>query len=1711
MQTQWRMLLALEAVSLSHADFMMPAGNWTHSTNLFSLLHFVPGYNEAGEWDLITGGNWTPTNHTDVNLIGDAAIYVCPCPEPPCEPDEGPQKSGFNSSVFGCVDTDTGNVTHAVCTVFHAERTNVTCVTPSHAVSCDIPSYDADAPLFRWWQNEETPSRSYFSVNVTAISCIVRTDHADYPLQEELRFFSDSSVLAQAISVERCEVQCRAVCETVCITEQRSVHELLPQLDDWRFDPTVDNNPRDYVLNGTLWQERSPAQYMVGAVPRTYGRELLASNMTCTMPTLTAEKHTAIFGGLPGNLSSTAGLFDMYGRRLNAMNVFDLSLYVALHAFRPLERLQCVTPFTNATNLDPLPGEDESYFHSLVCHQPHFEPYNVSLGSAPVQATGRRLGQGQGQGAGGAEDESMPGAKHEQSAQRMPSLDKDPILGRAEASQDWGTAKASRVGGEPSARGETRAMALDDWDEWHGGSDWDWEHAAAMRDARNASAWERRWRAARRAAPRRRLLYHEFEIARSPWDFWLAESEEEQHARLVRRHAQLTGDCTFYHNCTDPLPPPLLLHEFACWLPNRTVQPNVTTVPPRSILAHRGHHPTNENTTYREEAVWCLQPSWPNSTSISCLTPSTAITCPYTDSYRGNVTELRATGEAYFNETQTRCTAWPLLDVYRHAANSGWLFPVPPNLSHGYRDPWEQPWDSYAYLTAGVHHYCAIDDSATLRCIGHNVDGRASLDWPDTPNASELTQAAVEAIDVATARSIALGETPEERVARRELAISSNPPARTLDTCAGAKHTCAVEQAYDSLSGNYTGNVLKCWGSNYSSLDVRATNLQIARMPIRGEVQRVMCGLRFVCALQDVPPAIRSSDPLGGLYPFCTGLVESRQGAEDEALPSPFWPTVSGTDQSLGRFSDFSVGANHACGIRNNQLVCYGNYAPIPQQLPQSTILQLRIGGEHTCVNILEDDAIRCFSGSATRGPRDASWLEELLSRPGGTWSALAGIAIADSVACVLGHDGQAYCGGEPGQVHLSLMHPPVKLQPERIDLIERGVSFTEIACGGVAARNNSLVQLGEQYCCGLTLARLPHCWGVLPPHRGMHLPTEETNPQGTRVVLVPLGTWTPLNESNASVYHIRARRRIQRARYLRDFGLRVLLDTQPAVSAADATTNFSSPYLCNDVPRRATANISDWLALWLRQNVSNASSPLASIRSWHLAMLLSLQVASYTDDLSCFGFTQPFPRLHCAPLLPYVNRTVAVSLAPPKPFVIERISATDLYTTKYTLAHTVQRDGYCFEKLRLTPSEQFQRGAAWHRATQRVVDGFEVLFSFQFNNAARLCKTVRALTTNVLLYERCTNTGSDGIALLIRGGGPPTALGGGGHLGYAGLNRTLAIEFDSWHNAELGEPHYSHVSVQTGGPRDPVGAHKEHYLSTSILDPIAYPEGFADGKAHIARVVYTPGFDADKLQYGPSAHTNHIKYWVAKGAVAEGTFPHEEGIGSWSRPGVGILQVYLDNMSVPVLALPIDIGYTLGIDDGRAWLGLSAATGRRFQNHYVLSWQACEGPRGCATPMNYCETFGCNPTHPSARYRLPTHQPEARYRDLTRGVAARPIVRRGFETFDENAVGDAAAGSNTLPGGGPDLITEVADDTWGDEPEGWTTPVAPYESADLWGPGGGRFTIPADEERYVDPDDQRTGAQADGDGDNAAAFHAVARAVDQPFLGALPGSQRYG
>ena len=215
-----RVVLLLLFLRSTTTDFLFAAGNWTHSTNLFSELHFVPGYNEAGRWDILTGGNWTATNHTDLRLLGDAAVYLCPCPLPPCAVEDGPPKPGFNTSIFTCMEPRTHNLSYVACTIFHGERTNVTCVTPEFAVACDVPAFEPDNALRKWWQNNATPSHSFYNEHVQSVSCIARGMR-----EQEVGFvggaadihktrgggFKDRRKLYGAVMKEKCETACQQV------------------------------------------------------------------------------------------------------------------------------------------------------------------------------------------------------------------------------------------------------------------------------------------------------------------------------------------------------------------------------------------------------------------------------------------------------------------------------------------------------------------------------------------------------------------------------------------------------------------------------------------------------------------------------------------------------------------------------------------------------------------------------------------------------------------------------------------------------------------------------------------------------------------------------------------------------------------------------------------------------------------------------------------------------------------------------------------------------------------------------------------------------------------------------------------------------------------------------------------------------------------------------------------------------------------------------------------------------------------------------------------------------------------------------------------------------------------------------------------------------------------------------------------------------------
>jgi hypothetical protein len=101
---------------------------------------------------------------------------------------------------------------------------------------------------------------------------------------------------------------------------------------------------------------------------------------------------------------------------------------------------------------------------------------------------------------------------------------------------------------------------------------------------------------------------------------------------------------------------------------------------------------------------------------------------------------------------------------------------------------------------------------------------------------------------------------------------------------------------------------------------------------------------------------------------------------------------------------------------------------------------------------------------------------------------------------------------------------------------------------------------------------------------------------------------------------------------------------------------------------------------------------------------------------------------------------------------------------------------------LRLVPASRDQIGSAYYYQKQRLSlsGGWTTTFQFRITNP--------------------TNGGADGFSFIIQDAGA-NALGGiGAGIGYTGIPRSLAVEFDTWQNNQTGysEPNGNHVAVHT-------------------------------------------------------------------------------------------------------------------------------------------------------------------------------------------------------------------------------------------------------------------------------------------------------------------------
>ena len=180
--------------------------------------------------------------------------------------------------------------------------------------------------------------------------------------------------------------------------------------------------------------------------------------------------------------------------------------------------------------------------------------------------------------------------------------------------------------------------------------------------------------------------------------------------------------------------------------------------------------------------------------------------------------------------------------------------------------------------------------------------------------------------------------------------------------------------------------------------------------------------------------------------------------------------------------------------------------------------------------------------------------------------------------------------------------------------------------------------------------------------------------------------------------------------------------------------------------------------------------------------------------------------------------------------------------------------------------------GSAWYTTQQPVTGGFSTTFHFQ-------------ITQPQGINDDDGNNGGDGFAFGIQNSSG-TALGAtGGGMGYGGITNSVAVEFDTFRNALIGDPNGNHISIHTGGTAANSNL-EDHSLGIATNLP-----NMSDGNIHTAGILYQPG----------------------------------------------TMTVSLDGADV--LTVPLNLSTNLNLNSGNAWMGFTAAFSGASENHDVLSW----------------------------------------------------------------------------------------------------------------------------------------------------------------------------
>jgi len=226
---------------------------------------------------------------------------------------------------------------------------------------------------------------------------------------------------------------------------------------------------------------------------------------------------------------------------------------------------------------------------------------------------------------------------------------------------------------------------------------------------------------------------------------------------------------------------------------------------------------------------------------------------------------------------------------------------------------------------------------------------------------------------------------------------------------------------------------------------------------------------------------------------------------------------------------------------------------------------------------------------------------------------------------------------------------------------------------------------------------------------------------------------------------------------------------------------------------------------------------------------------------------------------------------------------------------------------------------------------------------------------------QHCDTRGGDGFAFVIHNSEQgEMALGNSGEgLGYSGIDSGIAIEFDTWYNAEDGDPYQNHISIQTCGQEPLHHAHKYSMAATTDIP------NFADDKIHTVKIVYQPNVDISSYFTRSRIRQANDRYQtpiIAFGHAAK--FMHKDS----SVYRMGQLSIFLDDNPQAIMEVPINLASVIGLTTSgaygsedqmtRAWVGFTASTGTAWQKHEILDWHYTATPttHPQAVRPEYCQ-----------------------------------------------------------------------------------------------------------------------------------------------------------